>query len=289
MPASATAQRAAAPREVAEPLFQRLAIVGLGLLGGSVALAARERGVALEIRAVDPAVAGETPFARVSLRDGVAWADGVVLAVPVEAVDDVVREMAPHLHRDAVVTDTASVKQPMAEAARRWLSQPQHCIGAHPMAGGEQAGFAYASAQLFEGAACILTPSGSEPCAVVDRVERFWQGLGARTFRRTPEEHDAIVAALSHAPHLIAYAFAQGLPDRETLQLAGPGLRDFIRIARSNPALWCEILLNNRARVAEEALRFRANLDRMLDALAAEDRATLLAALQSGRSAIENL
>jgi prephenate dehydrogenase len=120
-------------------------------------------------------------------------------------------------------------------------------------------------------------------------VEQFWQGLGSVTVRKTPEEHDAIVAVLSHVPHLIAYAFAQGLPDGETLRLAGSGLRDFTRIARSNPSLWCEILLMNRAQVTEEAARFRTNLERITTALAQGDRAALLAALQAAQSAIEKL
>jgi prephenate dehydrogenase len=273
----------------ARPCFERLAVVGLGVLGGSVALAAQARGIAAEICGVDPVLEGATPFRRSTLREAAAWADGIVLAVPVDAVEDVIRDLAPHVQPGTLVTDTASVKEPVAMAARRWLRHPENCVGAHPMAGSEKSGFAHASAELFEGAPCILALCGNEPPSVVDRVEQFWQGLGSVTVRKTPEEHDAIVAVLSHVPHLIAYAFAQGLPDGETLRLAGPGLRDFTRIARSNPSLWGEILLMNRAQVAEEAARFRTNLDRIITALGRGDRGALVAALQAGQSAIEKL
>ena len=269
--------------------FERLAVVGAGLLGGSVALAAQARGVAKQIRVVDPSLAPDVPFERSTLPEVARWADIIALAVPIEAMDAVMQELGPHLGADVLVTDTASVKAPVAESARRWLPRPDLCVGAHPMAGGDRTGFAHASAELFEGAACILALRGSEPPEAVDRVEQFWQGLGTHTARRTPDEHDAIVAGLSHAPHVIAFAFAQGLPDAETLRLAGPGLRDFTRIARSNPTLWCEILLRNRSRVAEEAARFRENFDRLIGALTEGDRPGILEALRAGRCAVEKL
>lgn len=157
------------------------------------------------------------------------------------------------------------------------------------MAGSHEDGFLAARADLFTGAACIVTPSGGEPAAVVDRIEQFWQCLGTFTVRKTPEEHDAITAVLSHAPHVIAFAFAPGLPGPEGLRLAGPGLRDFIRIGRANPRLWCEILLMNRDRVAEEMARFEKNLEVILDALGREDRAALEAALIRAQQSLRGL
>jgi prephenate dehydrogenase len=271
------------------PVFERLAVIGLGLVGGSVALAARERGAAREVRGVDPALREAAGIPLVSLEEAVAWADGVVLAVPVEAIEPVLGKIAPSLAPDAVLTDTASVKGPVARAAHRHLPAPERCVGAHPMAGGDASGFAHARADLFEGAACILTPSGREPAPVVDRVEQFWQCLGTFTARRTPEEHDAICAVLSHAPHVIAFAFARGLPEEETLRLAGGGLRDFTRIARANPRLWVEILLMNRERVTEEISRFEESLEEIRDALLRGDAAGLEEALSDGRRAVERL
>jgi prephenate dehydrogenase len=272
----------------AEPLFDRLVVVGLGLLGGSVALAAQERALARQVVGVDRVLTSADPIPVLPLAEALADADGVVIAVPVEEVEGVIGAIAPLLAEGAVLTDTVSLKVPVAEAARRLLRAPEQCVGAHPMAGGELSGFAHARADLFAGAPCILALEGSEPDAVVDRIERFWQGLGAVTVRTTPAEHDSIVAALSHAPHAIAYAFARALSDRrEVLRLAGPGLRDFLRIARANPELWAGILLRNRQRVAEELARFEKNLGEIAEALGRADRETLERVLREGAQALE--
>jgi prephenate dehydrogenase len=225
----------------------------------------------------------------VGLDAAAEWADGIVLAMPVSAFDSVLARIAARLRPDAILTDTASVKGPVAEAVRRLLPHPERCVGAHPMAGGDRAGIAFARPDLFAGAACILTPAGPEPARVVDRVEEFWQGLGALTARMTPGEHDAVCAVLSHAPHVIAFAFARGLPGPEALALAGQGLRDFVRIARSNPRLWREILLMNRARVAEEISRFEKHLGEIQDALARGDAEGLEALLGEAERALRAL
>jgi prephenate dehydrogenase len=137
---------------------------------------------------------------------------------------------------------------------------------------------------------CLLALEGREPPEVVDRIDRFWQGLGAFTVRTTPAQHDAIVALLSHAPHAIAYAFARALSDREeVLRLAGRGLRDFVRIARASPELWAEILLRNRQKVAEELARFEKNLGGIIEALGREDRRMLEEILREGQRALEKL
>ncbi len=271
------------------PVFERVAVVGLGLMGGSAARAALERGAAGCVRGVDPALreAGEIPL--VPLAEAAAWADLIVLAVPLEAMGETLRAAAPHLRASTLLTDLASVKVPVAELARGELPWPQNCVGAHPMAGGDRTGFSAADPGLFVGAPCILALSGGETPEVVDRIEEFWQCLGSVTVRMSPEEHDTIAATLSHAPHLIAFAYAAGLPSDNRLGLAGPGLRDFIRIARANPKLWCEILLMNRRRVAEEAARFSKNLGRLLDALSRGDREALEEALRHGQENSERL
>jgi prephenate dehydrogenase len=273
-----------------EPRFERLVVVGLGLLGGSVALAARSRGLAQTVVGVDPAVEAAGPIPMVPLAEALQGADGVVLAVPIEAVEEVLTRMAPLISSRTVLTDTVSVKGPVAEAVRRLLPFPERCIGAHPMAGGDAGGFGHATADLFEGAPCLLAVEGPEPPEVVDQIDRFWQGLGAFTVRTTPAQHDAIVALLSHAPHAIAYGFARALSDRgELLRLAGRGLRDFVRIARASPDLWAEILLRNRQRVSEEVARFEKNLGEIVEALEKEDRERLTQLLSEGRRALEKL
>ena len=274
---------------MSEPVFGHVAVVGLGLMGGSTALAALERGAAREVRGVDPGLddAGAIPL--VSLANAVAWADLIVLAVPLEAMGEVMQAAAPHLRPATLLTDLASVKGPVAELARRHLPHPENCVGAHPMTGGHATGFGHARASLFDGAPCILALSGGEDPYVVDRIEDFWQCLGAFTVRKSPEEHDAIAAALSHLPHVVAFAYAMGLPGDERLELSGPGLRDFIRIARSNPKLWCEILLMNRKRVAEESARFSKNLGAIMEALERADRDELERLLEAGRAGVNRL
>ena len=133
------------------PLFERLAVVGMGLVGGSVALAAHERGLAGEVRGVDPALDRAGPIALVPLEEAAAWADALVLAVPIGRMEEVLVRLAPRIGPETILTDTASVKQPVAEAVRRHLPVPERAIGAHPMAGGDGAGFGHARADLFEG------------------------------------------------------------------------------------------------------------------------------------------
>ena len=274
---------------MSRPVVGRLGVIGLGLMGGSVALAARARGAAAEVRGVDPGLerAGDIPL--VSLAECAGWADLIVLAVPIEHMAATMQGLAPHLRPETLLTDLASVKAPVAELARRHLPRPDQVVGAHPMMGGHAVGFASAQPDLFAGAPCILALSGGEAGYVVDRIEEFWQCLGAFTVRKSPEEHDAIAAALSHLPHVVAFAYGTGLPGDERLELAGPGLRDFIRIARSNPKLWCEILLMNRKRVAEEAARFSKNLAAILEALERADRAELERLLEAGRDGADEL
>lgn len=274
---------------MATPCFDRLVVIGLGLIGGSVALAARERGLAREIRGVDPYREQANPIPLIPLGEAAEWADGIVIAVPPAALDGVLCELGPKLPPGTVLTDTASVKAPVAEAVRRRLVYPEQCVGSHPIAGGDRSGFENADPNLFEGAACILTPEGSEPPRVVDRIEQFWQCLGTFTARRRPAEHDALMANLSHAPHAIAFAFARGLPGGEDLALAGQGLRDFTRIARANPALWSEILWMNREHVAHELESFEEHLNEIRTALGRDDRSTLDRVLAAVPSAMDRL
>ena len=154
-----------------KPRFGRVAVVGLGLMGGSAALAAHGRRIAEEVRGVDPGLDRAGPIPLVSLAEAAAWADLLVLAVPLEAMGEVMRAAAPHLRETTILTDLASVKAPVAELARRHLPHPELCVGAHPMTGGHEVGFAAADPALFEGAPCILALSGGEAGYVVDRIE----------------------------------------------------------------------------------------------------------------------
>ncbi len=239
------------------PLFQRLAVLGLGLLGGSVALAARRRRVAALVagasRRADVRAAALARGAVDEAGDpesAARGADLVVLATPLFAMPELARRIAPALAPGAIVTDVGSAKGGLCEALPGLLPTGVAYVGSHPMAGSHRSGFEHAREDLFEGAACVVTEA-PDP-AVRDRVCGFWRALGARVVLRDAVSHDAEVAWISHLPHVLAFAYAAALreaPARAT-ELAGSGFRDFTRIAHSEPELWAEILIANRKALA---------------------------------------
>jgi len=256
--------------------FGTIAVLGLGLLGGSVALAARARGVADWVKGAarrrETRVLALERGALDEVRDfddAVRDAELVVLATPLFAMGEIAARIAPALSPGTVVTDVGSVKAPLAETIPGLLPPGVHYVGAHPMAGSHLTGLEHARADLFEGAACIVTARPDAPGA--DRVVAFWEALGARVLVRDPAEHDAQVAWISHVPHALAFAFGASLseaPDA-SLALAGPGFHDFTRIARGDPELWAEILCANRKALAaplHEALAALSGLARAIEA-----------------------
>jgi prephenate dehydrogenase len=271
--------------------FEQLTVIGLGLLGGSVARAARERGVARKVvgvsRSRETAAAaldgGTVDESQLDVVAGAAGADLLVLATPVSAMSEVLRAAASSLEEGAIVTDVGSVKGHLAETLPGLLPPGVHYVGSHPMAGGHHSGLAHARADLLEGAPCVLTPGPSTPGWVADRVEGFWSDLGAVVMRRTPVNHDAEVAWVSHVPHAVAFAFARAFadaPDGATA-VQGAGFHDFTRIAASDPELWADILVHNRkalggplANAAERTLE----LARLIEAGDAEAVERFLAA-----------
>jgi cyclohexadieny/prephenate dehydrogenase len=240
--------------------FERVAVIGLGLLGGSVAGAARARGVAKRVvgvsRSRDTAAAavaaGLADEGTAELAAGVAGADLVVLCTPVFAMAETLRRAAPQLGRGALVTDVGSVKGRLVETLPGLLPPGACYVGAHPMAGSHHTGLRHARADLFEGAACVLTPTAATPPEALARVRAFWAALGARLFERDPAAHDAEVAWVSHLPHAVAFAYAASLAGAPAAAFAlkGGGFRDFTRIAASDPELWADILATNAKALA---------------------------------------
>ena len=216
--------------------FRRIAIVGFGLIGGSIAQAASRRWPAIEIVPIDLGAG----------LGGAAGADLVVLAAPVLANLSLLAELPPHLAPGATVTDTGSTKRAMVEAAGR--VEGMTFIGGHPMAGAARGGLAQARADLFDGRPWILTPSATPAAAVVTRLERFVQGLGAVPHIMTPELHDRFVGAVSHLPQLTASALMHvvgRLAGDAGLELAGAGLFDTTRLATSPPDIWRDVAATN--------------------------------------------
>ena len=252
-----------------DPLFERVAILGLGLLGGSVALAARARGVARSF-----AGAGRRPGPlKDALERGIVdeigdvasatrGADLVVLATPVSSMPAVLEEIVPQLAPGAIVTDVGSVKGAVAANLPGLLPDGVSFVGSHPMAGSHLKGVEHARADLFEGACCVITPLPDTPKLASARLRRFWEALGARVEERDPADHDDQTAWISHAPHMLAFAFAHALraAPHAAGELAGSGIKDFTRIARSDAALWGDILSANRKSLAAPLENFCRSL-----------------------------
>ena len=272
-------------------LFERVAVVGLGLLGGSVGLAARSRGVAREVvgatrssEARAQALASGAVDRVAAIAEVARGADLVVLATPVGAMAASVRQL--HLEPGCVITDVGSVKSPLVDTLPGLLPPGCVYVGSHPMAGSHERGMSHARADLFERSVCIVTEA-SDPAAG-SRVVAFWQALGARVVRRTAAQHDAEVAWVSHLPHLLAFAFAGSLAQAPgaAAELAVAGFRDFTRLARSDAELWADILTANRKALAAPLGAAGAELEAIARLLEAGDAEGLDRLLSAARSAL---
>ena len=281
-------------------MIQRLTVVGVGLLGGSVAKAARARGVAREIVGVGrdagrlrPAlVEGAIDHATTDLVAGVREADLVVLAVPVQTLERLLPAAWAAAAPDALITDVGSTKATIVEAAERLAAgRPLAFVGSHPMAGSEQSGYGVARADLFTGATVILTPTESTEPRAVKGVTVFWESLGAHVAVLDPRTHDRVVAAISHLPHLVAYALVEAAARAEpsALDFAARGFKDTTRIAASDPDVWQEIFLDNRPALRQSLAVFRAALDEVERLVEAGDAARLQAWLAAAKARREGV
>jgi prephenate dehydrogenase len=279
-----------------EPSISRLTVVGLGLLGGSVARAARARRVAREIVAVGrtAAVLGRARAAGVvdttthDLAAGVRGADLVVLCTPVGMLAGLVRAAWPHLGPGAVLTDVGSVKSPIVAAAEACGPGAGVFVGSHPMAGSERSGFEASQVDLFEGRLTLVTPTSRTPAAALERVTAFWEALGSQVRQLSPEAHDRGVAAISHLPHLAAYGLVAAA-DEDALPLAATGFQDTTRIAGSAETLWTDIFRENREAVLAALGDYRAVLDRWEALIRAGEWEALESALGRARERREKL
>ena len=256
------------------PLFDKVALIGIGLIGGSIALAARRGGLAREIVAATRSPETAETANRLGLVDHCGTdlaaackdADLVIVCTPVGACGAAARAIAPSLKPGCIVSDVGSVKQAVIEAMQPHLPANVHFVPAHPVAGTENSGPEAGFAELFDGRWTILTPLPGSDAAAVDRLEAFWKGLGSNTERLDAADHDRILAITSHLPHLIAYTIVGTADDlaghlkSEVLRFAAGGFRDFTRIAASDPTMWRDIFLNNREAVLEVLARFQEDL-----------------------------
>lgn len=272
-------------------MIQRLAVIGVGLLGGSVAKAARAQGLAREIVGVgrdahrlEPALKdGTLDRAVTDVAAGVRGADFVVMAAPVKTIEGLLERVWPAADAEAVLTDVGSTKRGIVDTAQRLAAgRPLQFVGSHPMAGSEQSGYGVARTDLFRGATVILTPTEGTAPAAVKSVTAFWEGLGAgRVLTLDPQSHDRAVAAISHLPHLVAAALVDGVErlDATAFDVAARGFRDTTRIAASDPEVWEEIFLANREALGAATREFLRALGALIQAIEAGDAATLRGAL----------
>ncbi len=218
----------------------------------------------------------------------------VILAVPVGAIPATIERIVPHLAPGAVVTDVGSVKGPVAATMEHLLPEGNGVPG-HPIAGRERSGPGAASAELFVGAKCVLTPSRSTNPAAIARVRAVWRAIGSEVLEMSPDRHDEIFAAVSHLPHIVAYALMGtilDLADGEALyEFAAGGLRDFTRVALSHPVMWRDICLANRQKILEMIGQFQLALGHLGAMISAEDGEGLyrqFARVRAGREALES-
>jgi prephenate dehydrogenase len=281
-------------------VIRRLSLVGLGLLGGSVAKAARGLGLADEIVAVgrdrarlEPALRdGMVDRVTTDLADGVGGADFCLLATPVATLTALLPAVWAALPADAVLTDVGSTKAAIVRAAERLgEGRPLAFVGSHPMAGSEQAGYRVSRPDLFRGATVILTPTERTDSHAVKRVGAFWEALGGRLVTLDPLTHDRATAAISHLPHLVADALVDAVVrmDPRFFEVAGRGFKDTTRIAASDARVWREIFQENRAGLSEALGAFRAALDHLEGLLAAGDVPAIEGALDRIRRVREEV
>lgn len=270
-------------------MFDRLALIGVGLIGSSIAHAARAQGVVREIVATARSGATRKRVVELGLADRVVEtnaeavrdADLVIVCIPVGACGPVAKEISPHLKPGAIVSDAGSVKGAIVKDMAPSLPANVHFVPAHPVAGTEHSGPDSGFAELFINRWCILTPPpGTDPEAV-DRLAAFWRALGAKVERMSPEHHDLVLAVTSHLPHLIAYTIV-GTADElgevtesEVLQYSAGGFRDFTRIAASDPTMWRDVFLANKDAVLEMLGAFQEDLSKLTRAIRRGDGDTL--------------
>jgi cyclohexadieny/prephenate dehydrogenase len=273
-------------------LEETVVIVGVGLIGGSLAAALRQRGVARTVIGVGRDVsrlqaakrAGLIDDATTDLATAVARADVIVFCTPVDRVVEGVRLASQHVRPGALITDAGSVKQPICDA----LADLAQFVGSHPIAGSHRQGFEAADANLFDGRMCVLTPLSSATESRVERLDQFWRAVGMRTKSMSPTAHDRALAMTSHLPHVVASALAATLAD-DNRPLTGTGFRDTTRVAEGDSELWTGILLQNAENVLVGIDEVQHQLTAFREALVAGDVPRVRQLLTDGKHRREQL
>lgn len=260
-------------------LFNKVAIVGVGLIGGSLGLALRKKGLVGEIigfsrheeslrlakrrRIIDEGYR--------DIRKVILDKDLVILATPVNKIIEIIPQIFPFLKRGAIVTDVGSTKSEIVKQAEKYLTGEVYFVGAHPLAGSEKKGVKEAKENIFENAFCIVTPTKNTDKFSLRKIIRLWESLGTKVKIMNPDEHDALVAKISHLPHAIAVALILAL-DKKLIPLGAGGLKDTTRIALSDPKLWQDIFLTNQKKIIGALAEFSLTLKKITTSLKNRDK-----------------
>ena len=257
-------------------MFNQLGLIGCGLMGGSFALALKKAGLVKRVVGYSKSPSTTEKAKRLGVIDvaaesallAVSGSDIVIIAVPVAATEATFRAIRHLVGPGVLFMDVGSTKRDVVDAARRVLKERLPAfVPAHPIAGREVAGIDHADALLYQGRKVILTPLQQTDPVLVQKATDVWAAIGCQVLKMTPEHHDSAFAAVSHLPHLLAFAYMNALAEQplgqEFLSLAGPGFRDFSRIAASDPTIWRDILLSNREEILKQSAAFREALEHL--------------------------
>ena len=277
-------------------LFERMAIVGVGLIGGSLAKAVKERKLVGEVLGIGRS---EQRLARAKehgiidrysarIDETLGEADLIVVATPVGIVVDIIREMIPFLKKGTIITDVGSVKKKIVEEVETFIPDYLYLVGGHPIAGTENSGFEESFSTLFEGRKCIITPVATTNSQALKKVKELWTRVGSTVVCMDGEEHDQVLAAVSHLPHMIAYSMVNSLLriegfEESIFSFSAGGFRDFTRIAASHPVMWRDIALMNKDKLLHTIKLFQDYLDELKDAIESEDAEKLFSEFQKSR------
>jgi prephenate dehydrogenase len=273
------------------PRFNKVAIIGVGLIGGSIGLAIRKRKAARQVvgvfrrsstlrkalrhKAVDKAT--------MDIAEGVKGADLIIIGSPVHSIPALAWEAARAAKPGAIITDVGSTKAWIVARMEKLLkNSPVSFVGSHPMAGSEKTGVEFARADLLEGSPCIVTRTDRTERKALAKVAGFWKSLGAKVDVMAPAEHDRAVSLISHLPHIVAFSLAGSVPAKE-LRHAAEGFKDTTRVASSDPELWSDIFLTNRTEVIKAARMFKKYYESLVAAIAKGDRRRTIKTLAAAR------
>lgn len=284
------------------PFFNRMVIVGVGLIGGSLAMISRRNGLVKEIIGVGRGAGNLKEAVKLKIIDSftfdiseaVKGADLIVMATPVGSFERLVKQMSRSLNKGAIITDAGSVKGRMVSRIERLLPKGTYFVAGHPIAGKEKSGVKAASLTLFEGTKCILTPTKKTDASALKKIKALWKAVGAEVVLMDPMLHDKVLGAVSHLPHAAAYSIVNTVAEikkngNNFIAFSGGGFKDFTRIAASSPEMWRDIFLSNRKNLVNMISRYQKNLEKLKRYIKDKDSKRLIKELEKAKAIRDKL